>query len=63
MANATNIRRHPGFHIMTYPNGDVMIFVDKTEKKNYGRPVKKQSRHGKRGLNKNGHRSNPYKKN
>lgn len=30
--------------------------------KNYGRPVKKASRHGKRGLNKCGHRGNPHAK-
>ena len=27
-------------------------------RKDFGRPVKKASRHGKRGLNKNGHRGN-----
>ena len=29
----------------------------------FGRPIKKASRVGKRGLNRLGHRSNPYKKN
>lgn len=66
MANATRIQRFPGFHILSYPGGRVEVFHDKTERKDYGSPVKKESRRGVKWkhykLNKNGHRHNPHKK-
>jgi hypothetical protein len=65
--NATKIIRWPGHHMMIVKDRsgaiiEVKIHVDKTKKSSFGRPVKKESRIGKKGLNRVGHRSNPHRK-
>lgn len=63
MANATFHKHYAGlgFTLQTFPNGSTRM-VNSEPGKNFGRPVKKASRVGKKWMNKNGHRNNPHKK-
>jgi hypothetical protein len=66
------VQRFPGFDLYTSDEGTIMLFNHEgvSPRKNYGRPMKKQSRRGlnergklrSAGLNKCGHHSNPRPK-